>query len=217
MPNSFFRFKQFTVHQDQCSMKVCTDACVFGAHVAAHIEKGMLPINLVLDIGTGTGLLSLLLAQKNSAVIDAIEIDKDAATQSKENFSDSPWSHRLHVYNKDAKQFHPGKKYDCIITNPPFFEDDLHSPDERKNTAKHDLTLNFDQLLKVIDDHLSAEGFFAVLLPAQRAEDFIQVAEKQPFYLKEKVLFQHTVNHAWFRTILYFTRKKTEDIIEEEL
>jgi tRNA1Val (adenine37-N6)-methyltransferase len=90
----------------------------------------------------------------------------------------SPWSDRLQVFNTDALQYHSDKKYDCIITNPPFFEDDLQSPDERKNKAKHDLTLSFDQLIKVIDEHLSSDGFLAILLPYHRAEKFINLAEK---------------------------------------
>ena len=217
MPNSFFRFKQFTIHQVQCSMKVCTDACVFGAHVAAHIKNESLPVNHTLDIGAGTGLLSLMLAQKSNTIVDAIEIDNAAANQAAANFKSSPWSERLQVFNTDAQQLQPNKKYDCIISNPPFFEDDLHSPNPGKNKAKHGLTLNFNQLLKVIEEHLSAEGFFAVLLPYHREDAFIAPADQQHFYCNKKVLLQHTTAHPWFRAILYFTRKKTNDIVQEEL
>jgi tRNA1Val (adenine37-N6)-methyltransferase len=215
--NQYFRFKQFTIYQDQCSMKVCTDACVFGAHVAACIERGAMVINDILDIGTGTGLLSLLLAQKNEANIDAIEIDNTAAMQAQQNFKNSPWRDRLEVFNTDVLQYQTGKKYGCIIANPPFFEDDLHSPDERKNKAKHDLTLSLHQLIKVIDEHLSMDGFFTILLPYHRADKFITVAGKNQLYLVKKLALQHTQKHPMFRAVLYFTRTNPIDIVEENL
>ena len=198
-------------------MKVCTDACVFGAHVAAFIEHESMVINDILDIGTGTGLLSLLLAQKTDANIDAIEIDTAAAMQAEQNFKNSPWSDRLRVFNTDVLQYQTGKKYDCIIANPPFFEDDLHSPDERKNKARHDVSLSLDQLVKVIDEHLATDGFFAVLLPFHRADKFIAVAEKNQLYLLKELKLQHTKKHPMFRAVLYFTRRKPIHIAEETL
>jgi tRNA1Val (adenine37-N6)-methyltransferase len=198
-------------------MKVCTDACVFGAHVAQHINSESLQINHTLDIGTGTGLLSLLLAQKIHGPIDAIEIDQAAAAQAGENFEQSPWKDRLHVINTDAMAFESNKKYDCIIANPPFFEDALHSPDERKNNAKHDTTLTLEQLVKIAELHLSEDGFFAVLLPYPRANYFTSIAQQQGLYLAKQILLRHTTNHPWFRAILYFTGKKQMNVVEEQL
>ena len=220
MAKTYFQFKQFTIHQDKCAMKVCTDACLFGA----LLPPNPLPFRSaqdegkfnVLDIGTGTGLLSLMLAQKNSSVkIDAVEIDTDAALQAKENIAASPWADRIHIFNEDISGFDPGKKYYCIISNPPFFEDDLPSPDKAKNKAKHDTSLSLIQLLQVIDKHLTTDGFFAVLLPYQRVEYFITEATKIGFHLYKQILVKQTINHTFFRGILFFSRKEKEPEISE--
>jgi len=205
--NNYFRFKQFTIHQDQCAMKVCTDACLFGALAAAHVQTG---INC-LDIGTGTGLLSLMLAQKHATVtIDAVEIDTDAAIQAKENVAASPWADRIHVFNEDIVHFDTGKRYDCIISNPPFFEDDLLSPDMAKNNAKHHASLTLTRLLLVVDKQLATGGYFAVLLPYHRLDHFIAEALKLGLHLHQQVSVKHTPGHPYFRGILFFSRDKMD-------
>ena len=117
-------------------MKVCTDACIFGAWVAEQICKRQLVADTMLDIGAGTGLLSIMLAQKTNAKIDAIEIDEPAFQQAKLNFEQSPWHNRLMIFHSDAIQYFPGKTYDCIVSNPPFFEGDLESIHKNKNKRK---------------------------------------------------------------------------------
>ena len=119
MSNNYFQFKQFTIHQDKCAMKVCTDACLFGAFVANEIQDKT--INHILDIGAGTGLLSLMLAQKSNAAIDAVEIDKSTYEQAEENISQSSWKEKITVYNSGIADFYSNYKYDLIISNPPFF------------------------------------------------------------------------------------------------
>ncbi len=194
-------------------MKVCTDACLFGAYIANEIQQ--LPVKNILDIGTGTGLLTLMLAQKTSATIDAVEIDAAAFTQGKQNIEQSPWIEKIAIYNSDILQFKTNKKYDCIISNPPFFEADLKSGDEKKNFAKHDTSLTFTALLNVVTENLSPAGFFSVLLPFHRSNYFEAEAAKINFNLIKKILIKQTPKHNHFRSILIFSTKKLETIQEE--
>lgn len=189
-------------------MKVCTDACVFGAHVADMIVQEQMTIHHALDIGTGTGLLSLLLAQKTNAVIDALEIDKKACEQARQNFGSSPWEERLNVVHEDVLQFQPVKKYDLIITNPPFYENSLRSVNENKNAAKHDTALTLERLLKVMEKSLSNYGIIAVLLPFYRLEYFEKEAARNNLFLFNKLLLKHKANSSFFRGILLFKRER---------
>jgi tRNA1Val (adenine37-N6)-methyltransferase len=219
LANSYFQFKQFTIHQDRCAMKVCTDACLFGAYMAKELQ--LIPATNILDIGSGTGLLSLILAQKTNAFIDAVEIDHAAFEQAKENFAGSLGKERINVYNTDITSFEPGKKYDHIISNPPFFEDDLRSIDEKKNFAKHDISLTLEELLKAIEDHLTGDGSFSVLVPFHRTSYFEAAAAKLNFHPAKKILVKQTTTHNYFRSILIFSRKpctpgREEIIIKNE-
>jgi tRNA1Val (adenine37-N6)-methyltransferase len=213
MANSYFKFKQFTIHQDKCAMKVCTDACLFAALAAVYRPYQQTtipqkPLSSCLDIGTGTGLLSLMFAQKNTGVkIDTVEIDAAAAEQASENIAASLWAANIQVFNEDIVNFRPTTKYDCIISNPPFYEGDLRSADKAKNDAKHDTALDLSQLLKVVESLLNPDGFFAVLLPYQRVVQFTEEARKTGLYLVKQVLVKQTFKHKFFRGILFFTRK----------
>ena len=191
-------------------MKVCTDACLFGAFIADWLQVHPVMVNRVLDVGAGTGLLSLMIAQKNQAVIDAIELDRAAADQARENFTASPWSNRLDVLHSDATQYSADHAYDCIVSNPPFFEEDLRSSDQAKNAAKHDTGLTLDQLAGTVDRNLAVTGTFAVLLPYHRVEHFIKLAGLQNLHLLHQVLVRHTAAHPFFRGILLFGRTNTE-------
>lgn len=224
MPNNHFRFKEFIVKQDKCAMKVCTDACLFGAWAAAQ-HKGIsdigfrisatthhLPLttHTLLDIGTGTGLLSLMLAQKNpDAIIDAVEIDDAAAQQARENFEASPWKERLHVFNLSVQEFAEtiNKKYDVIISNPPFYESDLKSDDAKRNLALHSSELKLEELISVADRLLNDGGSFFLLLPYHRTKDLETLIEKK-FFVQEKVLVKQTEKHGWFRGMWWLKRSK---------
>lgn len=183
-------------------MKVCTDACLFGAYMANEIKQG----KTVLDIGSGTGLLSLLLAQKNDAEIETVEIDAAAFEQAKANIAQSPWQQRIHIAHKDINDFDPQKKYAYIISNPPFFEADLKSADGKKNAAKHDSSLTLQVLLSNINRLLKEDGFFAVLIPYSRSQYFETEAATLQFHLIKKISVQQTPAHHFFRSILIFSR-----------
>ena len=196
-------------------MKVCTDACLFGAAVADKIYREQNKVSNLLDIGAGTGLLSLLVAQKTTATIDSVEIDEAASQQARQNFDNAPWGERLNILNIDVMDYISEKKYDCIISNPPFYEGDLKSDNTKKNAAKHDTALTLEQLLGVIDQHLAPKGYFAILLPYQRVDYFITIAAAANYSLQEQLLIRHTESHQFFRGILFFSLAATKTITHQ--
>ncbi len=215
MANNFFKFKQFTIFQDKCALKVCTDTCLFGAYVANEIVQRKWKIGTCLDIGTGTGLLSLMLAQKIDMGIDAVEIDSSAFLQANENISQSIFNKKITVYHKDILLFDKQNKYDIIISNPPFFENDLLSDNIQKNRAKHNASLVLDDLIMTVNRLLNDTGFFCVLLPYHRLDYFEKTALKYDFYLSKRVVVKQTIAHDYFRGILFFSKQKTNCKQEE--
>ncbi|HRP58172.1 methyltransferase [Agriterribacter sp.] len=213
MPNPYFQFKQFTVQHDRCAMKVCTDACILGAWFAKKIPQG----SRVLDIGGGSGLLTLMLAQKTKAQFDAIEKDTQSFKQMTENVERSQWKNMINAFMGDAITYAFPELYDFIICNPPFYENDLKSGNEKKDLAKHDTGLTLGTLIQVIDHNLADRGSFGVLLPFHRTVPFEQLALNKEFYLSEKLLVRQTPRHDHFRSILHFTRHKPDALQEDEL
>lgn len=186
-------------------MKVCTDACLFAAVVATEKIK----MKLCLDIGAGTGMLSLMLAQKDNTVqIDAVEIDTDAALQAAENINASPWADRIKIINEDILSCKLQAEYDCIICNPPFYENDLKSPSEAVNNARHHSSLKLTQLATIAAKHLSGNGSFAILLPFHRVDFFITECAKNDMHLAKQTLIRQTEKHSFFRGILFFKKEK---------
>lgn len=206
MSNHYFQFKQFTIHQEHCAMKVTTDACLFGAIVAEMLRGSS---GSCLDIGAGTGLLSLMTAQQHRGHIDAIEIDEATARQAAGNFEASPWKEQLHIIHGDITVLDTRKKYTTIFSNPPFFENDLVSANEKKNAAKHHSTLTLQQLLEAVDAHLDVTGNFFVLLPWHRVQEFTEKAVGAGLYLYREIAARQTPAHDFFRGILCFSRNKT--------
>lgn len=218
MANNFFRFKQFTVHQENCAMKVCTDSCLLGAIAAGQIENEILKSESILDIGAGTGLLSLMLAQKSNATIDAVEINDSAFDQMEENFKNSPWSKYLHPIYADILDFHPDKKYDLIISNPPFFENDLKGKDQHRSVAMHDEGLKLAQLVHEIKRLINPEGTFIILTAHSRMEDLKYFLEKAGAYIHEEIAVRQTPVHEVFRNIVIGTfYKKPEKVLLKEI
>ena len=184
-------------------MKVTTDACLFGAWVAEEINNEKLIINNCMDIGTGTGLLSLMFAQKNDEVlIDAIEIDKDAADQAKENAASSPWNERIDIINADVRGFSFKHKYDLIISNPPFYENEIRSETDSKNVAHHSEKLTLEELLLIIKNHLATKGSFFLLLPYKRNEEVKRFFKDHQLSISKILLVRHSVKHDYFRIMI---------------
>lgn len=196
-------------------MKVCTDACVFGAWVAENIE--VLDIDKILDIGSGTGLLSLMLAQKTVSQIDAIEIDAGAAQQSAENFAASKWSERIKTIHTALQEFSPEYGYDCIVCNPPFYENDLRSDDQIVNAARHDTTMKLEELMLFISQQLSVSGRAFILIPSQRTKYAEETAAKYDLFILKKLLMKQSTKHGYFRTVLMLTKSQAETPLIEEL
>ncbi len=194
-------------------MKVCTDSCILGAWTSGYIQRA----EKILDIGTGTGLLALMLAQKSNAKIDGIESDPGSFIQATENILQSPWSDRIRVIEGDARHFSFPYKYDFVISNPPFYESDLHSPDQKKNRAKHEVSFTLDELISVIRSCLLNTGLFSVLLPYHRSAYFEKLATSNGFFLQEKLTIRQTPNHSPFRDICLYGHEKKEDLISDEL
>ncbi len=210
MPNSYFTFKQFTIHQDQTSMKVTTDACILGAY--ADVKK----TTNILDIGTGTGLLSLMLAQRAEAKIDAVELNEYAYNQSLININNSYFKGKITVYRTSIQNFRTDNLYDLIISNPPFFQNHLKAENESRNNSLHTDTLSFTDLLETVLRLLIFNGTFIVLLPAYESSVFEQLAISQELYPQKKLMIHHREGSKILRIITTFGRLK-KDIINEEL
>jgi len=216
MGNSYFQFKQFTVHQDRSTLKVSTDSCIFGAWVA---EKSRLPANgsRLLDIGAGTGLLMLMLAQQWNGPIDGIEIDKSTYEQALENIRASPWAGRLRLFNADITSFALPPVYDLILSNPPFYEGDLTSPTAHKNLAKHDAGLTLQALLEAVDRCAAPAARLALLLPFHRVDYFKGIAAARGWRTVQQLLVKQTPAHDYFRAALWLEKQYTGATASETL
>jgi len=165
---SIFRFKQFSVDQSGCAMKINTDGVLIGGIVKAEAPSR------ILDIGTGTGVIAMMLAQRfPEAFVDAVEIDASAASTAARNFSSSPFAPRLSVHEENILAFEPGSSYDLIISNPPFFVNDLKNPEERKRLARHADEDFFTGLIRKIAGLLNPVGECWLILPVKQAEELV--------------------------------------------
>ncbi len=211
MPKNSFTFKQFTINQDRCAMKVCTDACILGA--STDVEN----VSKILDIGTGTGLLSLMIAQRTNAQIDAVEIDEDAYQQAVMNVQESVFASKIRVHHQRIQDFLVEDSYDLIVSNPPFYQQSLKSADAKVNRALHTVELSFDDIIDSSIRLLSPNGKFVVLLPPFEMEKLIQIAKKKGLYLSKKMLIRHDESKPIFRVIATFQTNQIHDSAEKTL
>lgn len=214
MPNSYFQFKQFIVNQERSAMKVTTDACLFGAWLAT---QDFAKTKNILDIGAGTGLLMLMIAQRSDADITGVEIDEDAYTQCSENIMNSPWAGRLKVIHDDIRNFTPDRKFGLIVSNPPFYQHQLMSRDIKKNIAHHQASLDFEEMFSKVCTVLEPDGFFAVLAPYSATEKLKTIGGRHSYFLFAEIKLKQTPAHQYFRTILVFQDKKTDAAITGEI
>ncbi len=204
------------MHQEHTAMKVCTDACLFGAWAAADVQ--IQTAKKILDIGSGTGLLSLMLAQQTSAHITAIEMEAGAFEQTKANFELSPWKERLNAIHNSIQDYASNNNqtlFDCIITNPPFYESDLTSPDSTKNLASHSTALSWDELVKSVASLLQENGAWYVLVPTLRAYTMQKLALNDGLQLSEECLMYNDAKHLPIRAMLKFVKQK-EAVIQRK-
>lgn len=209
-----FKFKQFTIEQDRCAMKIGTDAVLLGAW--SPIPKNIFS---VLDIGAGTGILSLMLAQRTYAEqIDAIEINEDAYEECVDNFENSPWSDNLFCYHAGLDEFleeMEDESYDLIISNPPFYTDDYKSDAEKRNLARFEDALPFEELIESAANLLSEFGVFSVIIPFKEEEHFINLAATFHLHPFKTTRVKGTETSEIKRSLLAFKWDEQINIVDE--
>ena len=210
---SKFKFKKFTINQDRCAMKVGTDGVLLGAW--CPIDNNPFSI---LDIGAGTGILSLILAQRSNAFqIDAIEINEDAYEQCVENFESSPWGDRLFCFHAGLDEFleEPEDEYDLIISNPPFYTEDYKTENEQRDLARFSDALPFEDLVEAAHLLLSENGIFAVIIPFKEEEKFIALAKDFELHPFKITRVKGTPTTEIKRSLLAFSKTQKQTLIDE--
>ena len=203
-------FKQFVVHDDACGMKVGTDALLLGSWAGAFKESLEEPVSEVIDIGTGSGILALMLAQRfPMATVHAVELEPDAALQASENVARSPFRDRITVHHRAFQGWEGG--VDLAVCNPPFFHGHPKSQDRKRNLARHDDTLPLSALFTAVKGCLREKGEFALVFPEDRAEELMSVAKSSGFHLWAKVTLQATEAHDIIRSLWSWRRTPNDE------
>lgn len=203
-----FTFKQFAICQERCAMKVGTDGVLLGAW--ARVEHCV----RILDMGTGTGLVALMAAQRSSADILAIDLDADAVAQAAENVAASPWSTRIQVMEADARQLDSEFFFDAILCNPPFFENSLKCPDSARTMARHTDTLSFDELARSAAHLLAPRGELSVVIPYDRAHDMTVSAACSGLFATRQTIVVPVEGGKPKRILMAFTREGAPHAVE---
>lgn len=210
-----FQFKQFSVEQDRCAMKVGTDGVLLGAW--APIDNNPFSI---LDIGTGTGIIALMLAQRSTATqIDAVEIDEDAYEQATDNFENSPWNDRLFCFHAGLDEFieEPEDEYDLIVSNPPFYVEDYKSSNEKRDLARFQDAMPFEDLIEAAALLLSENGIFSVIIPFKEESTFLALATAYELFSTKITRVKGTPTSEIKRSLLAFSRNEITNFPIDEL
>ena len=204
MSNSYFKFKQFVVEQGRCAMKVGTDGVLLGAWVKLPDDGE------IMDLGTGTGLIALMMAQRTKAHILCVDISEKACEQAMENISLSPWPDRMTVLNQDVKSLGEAYRetFDCIVSNPPYFQENVKCPGKLRNTARHTDELNFNELTSTSAFLLKDEGTLSVVLPADVASEFIAEASSCRLFLSRQTWIHTKPGAQPKRVLMTFIKKQ---------
>lgn len=203
MTQNRFHFKQFSLSQEGCAMKVGTDGVLLGAW--AEVPEG----GAILDIGAGSGLLSLMAAQKGAGTIDAVELDPVAANRAQENVAQSPWPTRIKVAPCNIMHFTPTTKYHLILTNPPFFQAALKPPDSARSMARHTESLTPENLIEKTLQWLHSNGHLCLILPAEASETFLKEAMSKGLFLHRRCTVITKPGKPSKRTLLDLTLTPT--------
>ena len=213
MSNKSFQFKEFNIHQDKTAMKVGTDGVLLGAWVELNND-----LNKVLDIGTGTGLLALQIAQRIEVeTIDALEIESNAFEQAVENFEYSDWSDRLFCYHASLQEFvtEIDEKYDLVISNPPFYNDTFKEVEHKRATARHTQTLSFAELISATAILLNPNGSCAFVIPFHEEKEFLIIAKDSDLYPNRITRVRGNLKSKIKRSLLQLGFVKTKPIYNE--
>lgn len=211
MANPWFRFKQFIIRQERSAFKVGTDGVLLGAWV----DPGGL--GSVLDIGTGTGLLALMLAQRSDARITAIEIDRQSFEEAEQNVNESQWPNRITVIHCSLQDFSPGIKYDLVISNPPFFQDSLRPDDLGKSLSRHDTRLSLEDLALIVPTLMKDTGRFCLVLPVEESRKMEKFCFEAGLRLHRLLEIRPKPGHDVKRRLLEFRLLPSETLIRDEL
>ncbi|QKJ61682.1 tRNA1(Val) (adenine(37)-N6)-methyltransferase [Flavobacterium sp. M31R6] len=212
---SKFQFKQFSLQQDRCAMKIGTDSVLLGAWTP--IENNPFSI---LDIGTGTGIIALMLAQRSYAEqIDALEIDENAYEQAVDNFENSPWGDRLFCFHAGVDEFveEPEDEYDLIVSNPPFYTEDYKTENPQRDLARFSDALPFEDLIEAAALLLSENGIFSVIIPFKEEENFIAIAKEYELHPIKITRVRGNLTSDIKRSLLAFSRNESDTILTDEL
>ena len=211
MSNTPFRFKQFSVRHDRCAMKVGTDGVLLGAWGCVEGKQ-------ILDIGTGTGLIALMAAQRNpDAEVIGIDINEAAIEQARENVAESPFRERISCILQDVLAFFPEVRFDAILCNPPFFTEDTLPDDEGRAMARNNKSLPFSELIPKVATLLTEQGKFSVIIPSQHISSFIGLCLEHGLYLSRRCLVRTTAKKPVRRALLTFAKQQNLMCEEQEI
>lgn len=208
--NNYFQFKKFLIKQEKSAMRVGTDGVLLGAWADVSNAKN------ILDIGTGTGLIAIMLAQRSEAKITGIEIEYNAAFEASENAQNSPWKERIHIINQPFQNFaiQTTERFDTIVSNPPFFSNAIKNQHEQKSIARHNHLLPFADLIDGVLMLLTSNGKFSIILPVNEANDFTNLAENSGLFLSKRLEIKPSTLKIANRYLMEFSKNKVDTIID---